>query len=183
MRALFVAALLTTLAATANAHSGRTDSKGGHFNRKTGEYHYHGGGSARSDPPPQQTVEVEPEPPPPVTPRTVPRTIVRTAPRTTARTGYTIGSSASELIERMAEKEEEPPAKAKESVPAKPAEKPQYRAFMTSGRTKDLLDFSEAGTSFTFYSVGGGKTTYPKSIVERIESMDGIVVATRKGKL
>tara|TARA_Y100000816_G_C25999514_1_gene522205 strand:- start:686 stop:1006 length:321 start_codon:yes stop_codon:yes gene_type:complete len=25
------------------AHSGRTDSKGGHFNRKTGEYHWHHG--------------------------------------------------------------------------------------------------------------------------------------------
>jgi len=24
------------------AHSGRTDSRGGHYNRKTGEYHYHG---------------------------------------------------------------------------------------------------------------------------------------------
>ena len=27
-----------------DAHSGRTDSRGGHYNRKTGEYHYHGGG-------------------------------------------------------------------------------------------------------------------------------------------
>jgi len=25
-------------------HSGRTDSNGGHYNRKTGEYHYHNGG-------------------------------------------------------------------------------------------------------------------------------------------
>ena len=24
------------------AHSGRTDSNGGHYNRKTGRYHYHG---------------------------------------------------------------------------------------------------------------------------------------------
>ena len=30
------------------AHSGRTDSNGGHYNRKTGEYHYHNGGSSRS---------------------------------------------------------------------------------------------------------------------------------------
>ena len=28
------------------AHSGRTDSKGGHYNRKTGTYHYHGGGTS-----------------------------------------------------------------------------------------------------------------------------------------
>ena len=26
------------------SHSGRTDSKGGHYNRSTGEYHYHNGG-------------------------------------------------------------------------------------------------------------------------------------------
>jgi hypothetical protein len=25
-------------------HSGRTDSSGGHYNRKTGQYHYHNGG-------------------------------------------------------------------------------------------------------------------------------------------
>ena len=28
-------------------HPGRTDSKGGHYNRKTGEYHYHGGAKPR----------------------------------------------------------------------------------------------------------------------------------------
>lgn len=29
-----------------SAHPGRTDSNGGHYNRKTGEYHYHNGSSA-----------------------------------------------------------------------------------------------------------------------------------------
>ncbi|OHB49046.1 MAG: hypothetical protein A2Y10_04885 [Planctomycetes bacterium GWF2_41_51] len=29
-------------------HSGRTDSQGGHYNRKTGEYHYHNSGSRTS---------------------------------------------------------------------------------------------------------------------------------------
>lgn len=28
------------------AHPGRTDSNGGHYDRSTGEYHYHNGGSA-----------------------------------------------------------------------------------------------------------------------------------------
>ena len=28
-------------------HSGRTDANGGHYNRRTGEYHYHGGGRSR----------------------------------------------------------------------------------------------------------------------------------------
>lgn len=32
--------IITTFA---YAHSGRTDSKGGHYNRSTGEYHYHHG--------------------------------------------------------------------------------------------------------------------------------------------
>ena len=31
-----------------DAHSGRTDSRGGHYNRKTGEYHYHGGAKPRT---------------------------------------------------------------------------------------------------------------------------------------
>lgn len=29
-------------------HSGRTDANGGHYNRKTGGYHYHGGGRSRT---------------------------------------------------------------------------------------------------------------------------------------
>lgn len=37
--------LLLLLCFTAQGHSGRTDSKGGHYNRKTGEYHYHNGGN------------------------------------------------------------------------------------------------------------------------------------------
>jgi hypothetical protein len=35
----FIALIL--LCSLALAHPGRTDSKGGHYNRKTGEYHYH----------------------------------------------------------------------------------------------------------------------------------------------
>ena len=31
---------------TASAHSGRTDANGGHYNRTTGEYHYHNGGTS-----------------------------------------------------------------------------------------------------------------------------------------
>ena len=34
----------------ASAHSGGTDSKGGHYNRSTGEYHYHHGYSAHQHP-------------------------------------------------------------------------------------------------------------------------------------
>lgn len=29
------------------SHSGRTDANGGHYNRKTGEYHYHSGGKTQ----------------------------------------------------------------------------------------------------------------------------------------
>ena len=35
---------------TVYAHSGRTDANGGHFNRKTGSYHYHHGYSAHQHP-------------------------------------------------------------------------------------------------------------------------------------
>lgn len=38
--------LLLLLSSVALAHSGRTDSKGGHMNHSTGEYHYHHGYSA-----------------------------------------------------------------------------------------------------------------------------------------
>lgn len=33
---------------SAFAHPGRTDANGGHYDRKTGKYHYHNGGSSRS---------------------------------------------------------------------------------------------------------------------------------------
>ncbi len=37
--------LMTTLSF---AHSGRTDSSGGHYNRRTGHYHYHNSYSKKS---------------------------------------------------------------------------------------------------------------------------------------
>ena len=43
---LFISFSLTTI----YAHSGRTDSSGGHYNRSTGEYHYHHGYSAHQHP-------------------------------------------------------------------------------------------------------------------------------------
>ena len=47
---LFLLLLLIGTTLTVNAHSGRTDSKGGHYNRSTGEYHYHHGESAHQHP-------------------------------------------------------------------------------------------------------------------------------------
>ena len=38
--------LVVVLASVAVLHSGKTDSRGGHFNHSTGEYHYHHGYSA-----------------------------------------------------------------------------------------------------------------------------------------
>lgn len=40
---LFAAALAFALSTTVFAHPGRTDSSGGHYDRETGEYHYHHG--------------------------------------------------------------------------------------------------------------------------------------------
>lgn len=43
-RVLNIAAILAfVLNADLNAHSGRTDSRGGHFDRRNGTYHYHHG--------------------------------------------------------------------------------------------------------------------------------------------
>lgn len=42
--------LAILLCMTSYAHSGRTDSNGGHYNRSTGEYHYHHGYSAHQHP-------------------------------------------------------------------------------------------------------------------------------------
>jgi len=38
--------LLVLIPTIAQSHGGRTDSNGGHYNRKTGEYHFHNGGQA-----------------------------------------------------------------------------------------------------------------------------------------
>lgn len=43
---LALAALILTLHIPVYAHPGRTDSKGGHMNHSTGEYHYHHGEEA-----------------------------------------------------------------------------------------------------------------------------------------
>lgn len=53
------------VAQPAFSHSGRTDASGGHYNRKTGEYHYHGGGrksSVSSSTTPQKTSARPPAP-------------------------------------------------------------------------------------------------------------------------
>jgi len=41
--------LIISMSFTALAHPGRTDANGGHYNKKTGEYHYHNSGSSSDD--------------------------------------------------------------------------------------------------------------------------------------
>ena len=41
---LFVVIILFTITNLCYAHSGRTDKFGGHYDRRTGLYHYHNGG-------------------------------------------------------------------------------------------------------------------------------------------
>lgn len=43
---LSIAVIMLVSVVTAFAHQGRTDGKGGHYDRDTGEYHYHHGYSA-----------------------------------------------------------------------------------------------------------------------------------------
>ena len=60
MKTLLLATLLIFNGMDLHAHSGRTDSKGGHRNSKTGTYHYHGGGPPKSTPPeitPSKSIE------------------------------------------------------------------------------------------------------------------------------
>lgn len=45
LRIAAVMLLISIMSVNASAHPGRTDANGGHYNRKTGEYHYHNGGS------------------------------------------------------------------------------------------------------------------------------------------
>ncbi len=49
-RLLFTMFVVLLLSITVCAHSGGTDSKGGHYNRSTGEYHYHHGKPAHDHP-------------------------------------------------------------------------------------------------------------------------------------
>jgi hypothetical protein len=83
MKTQTIALLLCFVSSIAFGHAGGLDSKGGHTDRKTGIYHYHGGGgggggSAYSPPP---------TPPPPVKPPSVSRT-PRTSARSSARQDF-----------------------------------------------------------------------------------------------
>lgn len=46
MKKVIVTIVCLLLSLSTYAHSGRTDSSGGHYNRTTGDYHYHNGGPA-----------------------------------------------------------------------------------------------------------------------------------------
>lgn len=48
MKKITILLLILLLTTFSFAHSGKTDSKGGHYNRSTGEYHYHHGYPAHS---------------------------------------------------------------------------------------------------------------------------------------
>ena len=56
-----IAIAVSLILYSAFAHSGGTDSRGGHYNRKTGVYHYHGGGPARPATPPKKESPKIPE--------------------------------------------------------------------------------------------------------------------------
>ena len=48
--AVIAIVLMMMISISASAHSGGTDSKGGHYNHSTGEYHYHHGHPAHQHP-------------------------------------------------------------------------------------------------------------------------------------
>jgi hypothetical protein len=101
---LLAASLLVPCAASSSeAHSGRTDAKGGHYNRKTGEYHYHGAGPSVDDLPGLARTKA------PTTSRSEARTESPQPRSTNARTHLTpqLGSLSSI---RNVEEPEDPPA-------------------------------------------------------------------------
>ena len=48
LRVITLLVLISLFVTTVSAHPGRTDSRGGHYNSSTGEYHYHHGYPAHS---------------------------------------------------------------------------------------------------------------------------------------
>ena len=63
LKLYLILGILMSLTLLAIAHSGRTDSRGGHYNRKTGGYHSHGGGrSTRSYTPSSTPTAIKPAP-------------------------------------------------------------------------------------------------------------------------
>ena len=69
--------LVVCVCSSVSGHSGRTDSNGGHHDRRTGEYHYHSGGPSLS----RTTSRSEP----PTEARTTARTTSRTSPPSVRR--------------------------------------------------------------------------------------------------
>ena len=55
MKILLTAIILGLTTQFSFGHPGRTDSNGGHYNRKTGEYHYHSGPKKHA---PEKSVDV-----------------------------------------------------------------------------------------------------------------------------
>ena len=43
LRTTLILIIISLQSSVGFSHSGRTDSQGGHYNRKTGEYHFHNG--------------------------------------------------------------------------------------------------------------------------------------------
>ncbi len=91
MKSLYCSSTVLALVALiwandASAHSGGTDSSGGHFNRRTGTYHHHGGGGSSV--------------------RTSAKTVPRTSYRTSAPTAYRKTSPAATAVSPSTAKSE-----------------------------------------------------------------------------
>jgi hypothetical protein len=130
LRALIVAVLFSPM--VSYGHGGRTDSSGGHTDRKTGVYHYHGGGGASQ----MQTAPVQPL----VTPRRT--TQSRTSARTSARTSSRQESGVNSLLADPERVEPEIPRNlAGQAEVAAPAEKrtPVFKIIDSQQRNGKLV--------------------------------------------
>lgn len=84
-KVILLVLLLSLFSAAAQAHSGRTDSRGGHHDRKNGGYHYHHGMPAHDHPGGvcPYSVTPTPKPTPKPTPRPTPKPTAKPTPSPT----------------------------------------------------------------------------------------------------
>ena len=137
----------------AYGHSGRTDSSGGHHDRKRGGYHYHS----------QSTQPYKPT-------FTFPRTSVKTArekPRVSARRS---ARSAARPITRRGE----PSAKKADPVKPKDTLEAKYKFHHSEHDPYLAVSFTDSDKSWRLYTPRANHIRLAKSKVVRIEPIDDV---------
>ena len=153
------------IAVLATGHGGGLDSNGGHYNRRTGEYHTHRSPSIRvTRPDPTPSTVTKPDRDTSISnlssgaANRPPRTKARTAARTSV------------------------PIVARLSPPEPPQlTEPRFTAMMVYGKEKPLADFKIVEEDYLLIWPSGGTGKYPKAMIQYIEARaTGEIVAGKK---